>query len=60
MTGLEQYTKKTRQAIFLEEMEQVVPLREFCALVEPHYPQRPPVGVELCLVRKRLLFLAPA
>ena len=38
----------------------MVPLREFCALVEPHYPQRPPVGVELCLVRKRLLFLAPA
>ncbi|MGC2185529.1 MAG: IS5/IS1182 family transposase, partial [Terriglobales bacterium] len=53
MTGFEQYTKKTRRAIFLEEMEQVVPWRELCALVEPNYPQpgkgRPPVGVERML-----------
>ena len=33
MTGFEQYTRKTRRAIFLEEMEQVVPWRELCALV---------------------------
>src|SRR5207253_2537555 len=50
MTGFEQYTRKTRRAIFLEEMEQVVPLGELCALVAPHYPQpgkgRRPVGVE--------------
>ncbi len=39
MTGLEQYTRKTRKAIFLEEMEQVVPWRELCPLVEPHYPK---------------------
>jgi len=25
MTGFERYTKKTRRAVFLEEMEQVVP-----------------------------------
>src|SRR3989454_1257673 len=47
MTGFERYTKKTRRAIFLEEMEQVVPWRELCALIEPHYPKpgngRPPV-----------------
>src|SRR2546430_17041419 len=47
MTGFEQYTRKTRRAIFLEEMEQVVPWRELCALIEPHYPKpgngRPPV-----------------
>ena len=53
MTGFEQYTRKTRRAIFLEEMEQVVPWRELCALVDPHYPQRgngrPPVGVERML-----------
>src|SRR5947207_1086910 len=58
MTGLEQYTRKTRRAIFLEEMEQVVPWRELCALVEPHYPQpgkgRRPVGVERML---RIYFL---
>ena len=58
MTGFEQYTRKTRRAIFLEEMEQVVPWRALCALVEPHYPKpgngRPPVGVERML---RIYFL---
>jgi IS5 family transposase len=58
MTGFERYTKKTRRAAFLEEMEQVVTWRELCALVEPHYPKpgngRPPVGVERML---RIYFL---
>src|SRR5712691_3638903 len=58
MTGFEQYTRKTRRAIFLEEMEQVVPWRELCALVAPHYPKagqgRTPVGVERML---RIYFL---
>src|SRR5207253_10705833 len=53
MTGFEQYTRKTRRAIFLEEMEHVVPWCEWCALVEPHYPKpgngRRPVGVERML-----------
>src|SRR5207245_3253595 len=60
MTGFEQYTRKTRRAIFLEEMEQVVPWGELCALVEPHYPKpgkgRRPVGVERML---RIYFLQP-
>ena len=38
MNGFERYTKKTRREAFLEEMEQVVPWRELCALIEPHYP----------------------
>jgi transposase, IS5 family len=58
MTGFERYTRKTRRAIFLEEMEQVVPWRQLCALVEPQYPKpgngRPPVGVERML---RIYFL---
>src|SRR2546422_9416739 len=58
MTGFEQYTRKTRRAIFLEEMEQVVPWRELCALGAPHYPKpgkgRRPVGVERIL---RIYFL---
>src|SRR5215469_1727732 len=58
MNGFERYTKKTRREIFLEEMEQVVPWRELCALIEPHYPKpgngRPPVGVERML---RIYFL---
>src|SRR6202049_4124145 len=58
MNGFERYTRKTRREVFLEEMEQVVPWRELCALIEPHYPKpgngRPPVGVERML---RMYFL---
>src|ERR1700739_2034617 len=58
MTGFERYTKKTRRAMFLEEMEQVVPWSKLCALVEPHYPKpgkgRRPVGLERML---RISFL---
>src|SRR5215831_19541986 len=39
MTGFERYTKKTRRAIFLEEMEQVVLWAKLCGLIEPHYPK---------------------
>jgi IS5 family transposase len=39
MTGFERYTKKTRRAMFLEEMEQVVPWGKLCELIEPHYPK---------------------
>src|SRR5450631_1083603 len=57
-SGFERYTKKTRRAEFLEEMEQVVPWAELCALIEPVYPKtgqgRPPVGVERML---RLYFV---
>jgi IS5 family transposase len=39
-------------------MNQVVPRRELCALIEPHYPKagngRPPIGVERML---RIYFL---
>jgi transposase, IS5 family len=58
MTGFERYTKKTRRAQFLEEMEQVVPWAKLCALIEPHYPKagngRHPVGLERML---RIYFL---
>src|SRR5438477_4028480 len=58
MTGFEQYTRKTRRAIFLEEREQGVACGELCALVAPHSPQpgkgRRPVGVERML---RIYFL---
>jgi hypothetical protein len=43
MTGFEQYTRMTRRAIFLVEMEQVVPWRELCALVNRIIP-RPGTG----------------
>jgi IS5 family transposase len=58
MTGFERYTKKTRRAQFLEEMEQVVPWRELYALIAPVYPKagngRRPVGLERML---RIYFL---
>ena len=56
--GFERYGKKTRRAQFLEEMEQVVPWKKLCALIEPFYPKpgngRRPVGVERML---RIYFL---
>jgi IS5 family transposase len=47
-----------RRAVFLEEMEQVVPWAKLCALIEPHYPKpgngHRPVGLERML---RIYFL---
>jgi transposase, IS5 family len=52
-TGFEKYTKTTRRAQFLAEMERVVPWRALCTRIEPVYPKagngRPPVGVERML-----------
>ncbi len=58
-TGFEQYRKSTRREQFLAEMERVVPWKELCAVIEPHYPKvggagRPPVGLERML---RIYFL---
>ena len=56
--GFDKYTKTTRRAAFLGEMERVVPWSELCALIEPVYPKpgngRPPVGLERML---RIYFL---
>jgi len=57
-SGFEQYSKKTRRAEFLEEMELVVPWTELYSLVEPVYPKagngRHPVGLDRML---RIYFL---
>src|SRR5579859_441935 len=56
--GFDKYTKTTRRAAFLGEMDRVVPWSELCALIEPVYPKpgnrRPPVGLERML---RIYFL---
>jgi transposase, IS5 family len=56
--GFERYAKTTRRAMFLAEMERVVPWPALCGLIEPFYPKpgngRPPIGVERML---RLYFL---
>ena len=48
-SGFDRYSKTTRRAAFLAEMERVVPWTALCALVEPFYPKpgngRPPIGV---------------
>jgi IS5 family transposase len=57
-SGFDRYSKTTRRAAFLAEMERVVPWGELCALIEPFYPQpgngRPPIGVKRML---RIYFL---
>src|SRR5215813_3515765 len=54
----DRYAKTTRRAVFLAEMERVVPWSALCKLIEPFYPKpgngRPPVGVERML---RIYFL---
>jgi IS5 family transposase len=56
--GFERYSKPTRRAAFLAEMDRVVPWRELCALIEPVYPKpgkgRVPIGLERML---RIYFL---
>ena len=56
--GLSGTTKRHAGRYFWKNMEQVVPWRELCVLIEPHYPKpgngRPPVGVERML---RIYFL---
>ena len=51
--GFEKHGRATRKAEFLARMEGLMPWVEFCALIEPHYPQagngRPPVGLERIL-----------
>src|SRR5215813_600513 len=39
VVGFERYAKRTRRAIFLAEMERVVPWPELCRLIEPVYPK---------------------
>ena len=57
-SSLDRYSKTTRRAAFLAEMERVVPWAALCALIAPVYPKagngRPPVGLERML---RIYFL---
>ena len=57
-SGFDRYSKPTRRALFLAEMDRMVPWRQLCALIEPVYPKpgkgRSPVGLERML---RIYFL---
>lgn len=56
--GFDRYSKTTRRAAFLAEMEEVVPWADICALIEPFYPKpgngRPAYGLDRML---RIYFL---
>jgi len=56
--SFDRYSKTTRRAVFLSEMDRVVPWSALCSLIEPVYPKagngRPPVGLERML---RIYFL---
>ncbi len=42
--GFDRYSKPTRRAVFLAEMDRVVPWMQLCALIEPVYP-KPATGI---------------
>ena len=56
--NFEQFRRKTRREMFLNQMDKIVPWRELEGLIEPYYPKagngRPPVGLSIML---RLYFL---
>ena len=60
LTGFEKYGKTTRRALFLADMERIIPWRELSAAIEPVYPKvseaggRPPIPLERML---RIYFL---
>jgi IS5 family transposase len=51
--SFEQYGRKGKRELFLDQMEQVVPWPELLALIEPHYPKagngRQPAGLSIML-----------
>jgi IS5 family transposase len=51
--GLDLTSRKTRKAVFLDEMDRVVPWAQLLALIAPHAPRkdrgRPPFGIEVML-----------
>src|SRR5271154_216301 len=57
-TGFERFSRPTKRAAFLAEMDAIVPWKRLCALIEPHYPSgelgRPPIPLERML---RIYFL---
>lgn len=57
-SGFERFSRPTKRAAFLAEMDAIVPWGRLCALIEPHYPKgdlgRPPIRLERML---RIYFL---
>lgn len=57
-TGFERFSRPTKRAAFLDQMNAIVPWKRLCTLIEPHYPSgelgRPPIPLERML---RIYFL---
>ena len=53
--GFEKYTKSTRRAKFLAEMDRVVPWQELTAAIEPVYPKMGPAGGRPPVLLERML-----
>jgi IS5 family transposase len=57
-SDFERFRKPTRREQFLVEMDKVVPWKQLCKLIQPHYPKagngRHPIGLERML---RIYFL---
>jgi IS5 family transposase len=52
--SFEQYRKPTRRERFLAQMNEIIPWRDLCKVIEPFYPKpegagRPPIGLERML-----------
>ena len=52
--GFEKFRKKTRKEQFLDDMETIIPWKELCEAISPHYPNpqgagRRPIGIERML-----------
>jgi hypothetical protein len=37
-TGFERYSRQTKRAVFLDQVNAIVPWKRLCALISPHYP----------------------
>lgn len=51
--GFEQHRRPTKRDVFLQSMDEIVPWRQLCEVIAPHYPKgeggRPPIGLERML-----------
>jgi len=64
LTGFEKYTKTTRRAQFLADMDKTIPWPELAAAVQTVYPKisenggRPPIPLELTVLARHALGIA--
>ncbi len=51
--SFERFGKITKRAVFLDEMDRILPWKDLCAVVRPHYPTgeggRVPIDLERML-----------